>query len=239
QNARKHKALIAVVGYTNVGKTKLVNYLTNSKLKAKNQLFQTLDNAYKNLNISDSHSIILIDSIGFIQNIPYSLYASFKISLEAIKNADLIIHVLDVSHSYREKQKTCVLNTLKQIGISNDFIENKIIEVWNKMDKLTEQQTYFLYKNKPKHVLPISAKHGINCDILLEIIKKLTNQIKNVQIVTLEFATKEASQRIHFLTKHFKVVPDSITYSDDGNTTFIKLVENPNNLKKYYETFGN
>uniref|UniRef100_A0A8C9GXB9 GTP-binding protein n=1 Tax=Piliocolobus tephrosceles TaxID=591936 RepID=A0A8C9GXB9_9PRIM len=191
QNARKHKALIAVVGYTNVGKTKLVNYLTNSKLKTKNQLFQTLDNAYKNLKINDSHSIILIDSIGFIKNVPFSLYESFKISLEAIKNADLIIHVLDVSHSYREQHKTYVLNTLKQIGISNDFIENKIIEVWNKIDKLTEQQTYFLYKNKPTHVLPISAKYGINCDTLLKIIKNLTNQIKDVQIMTLKFATKE------------------------------------------------
>ncbi|CRG96186.1 GTP binding protein, putative [Plasmodium gallinaceum] len=236
-NSRKHKALIAIVGYTNVGKTKLINYLTKSNLKAKNLLFQTLDNSYKNLNISECYSTIFIDSIGFIQNIPYSLYESFKLSLEAIKTADIIIHVIDVTHPYKEKHKKCVIDTLSNIGISNEFIKNNVVEVWNKIDKLTDEQILNLYKNKPKSVLPISAKSGTNCDILIKIIQNIVNKIKDVNILTLNFPTKEARNRINYLMKNFKVIPNSISYSDDGNTTFIKLVENPQNLKKYHEKF--
>ncbi|CXI45139.1 GTP-binding protein, putative [Plasmodium berghei] len=236
-NSRKHKALIAIVGYTNVGKTKLINCLTNSNLKAKNLLFQTLDNSYKSLNIANSHSTIFIDSVGFIQNVPYSLYESFMISLEAIKKADIIIHVIDVTHPYKDEQKKCVLDTLVKIGITNEFIKNNIVEVWNKIDKLSQDQLYNLYKNKPVNVLPISSKHGTNCDVLINIIQNLANKIKNVQVLTLSFSTSQAKERIDFLMKKFKVVPGSISYSSDGNTTYIKLVENPNNLKKYYEKF--
>ncbi|KEG02071.1 GTP-binding protein, putative [Plasmodium vinckei vinckei] len=237
-NSRKHKALIAIVGYTNVGKTKLINCLTNSNLKAKNLLFQTLDNSYKSLNIANSHSTIFIDSVGFIQNVPHSLYESFMISLEAIKNADIIIHVIDVTHPYKNEQKKCVLDTLVKIGIPNEFIKNNIVEVWNKIDKLSQDQLYNLYKTKPVNVLPISSKHGTNCDVLINIIQNLANKIKNVQVLTLSFPTSQAKERIDFLMKKFKVVPGSISYSSDGNTTYIKLVENPNNLKKYYEKFG-
>lgn len=236
-NSRKHKAIIAIVGYTNVGKTKLINYLTKSNLKARNLLFQTLDNAYKNLNISTCYSTIFVDSIGFIQNIPYSLYESFKISLEAIKTADVIIHVIDVSHPYKDKHKKCVLETLNKIGISDEFIKNNVIEVWNKIDKLTDNELYTLCKNKPKNALPISAKYGTNCNYLIQIIEHLINQIKDVHILNLQFPTSEAKERINFLMKNYKVVPHSISYSDDGNTTFIKLVENKSNLKKYYEKF--
>ncbi|SOV15481.1 GTP-binding protein, putative [Plasmodium sp. gorilla clade G2] len=238
-NSRKHKALIAIVGYTNVGKTKLINYLTKSNLKARNLLFQTLDNAYKNLNISTCYSTIFVDSIGFIQNIPYSLYESFKISLEAIKTADVIIHVIDVSHPYKDNHKKCVLETLNKIGISDEFIKNNVIEVWNKIDKLTDNELYTLCKNKPKNALPISAKYGTNCNYLIQIIEHLINQIKDVHILNLQFPTSEAKDRIDFLIKNYKVVPHSISYSDDGNTTFIKLVENKSNLKKYYEKFEN
>ncbi|SBT77016.1 GTP-binding protein, putative [Plasmodium ovale] len=238
-SARKHKALIAVVGYTNVGKTQLINYLTKSNLKSRNILFQTLDNTYKNLNISNSFSTIFIDSIGFIQDVPYSLYESFKISLDAIKNSDIVIHIIDISHPYKDKHKKCVIDTLKKIGISDEFIKNNIIEVWNKIDKLKEKQLYQLYKDKPKNVLPISAKYGINCDALIHIIKNLTNHIKNVQVLTLIFPTKEAKERISYLTKNFKVIPDSISYSTDGNTTFIRVVDNPSNLKRYYTEFEN
>lgn len=109
--------------------------------------------------------------------------------------------------------------------------------MWNKIDKLSQDQLYNLYKNKPVNVLPISSKHGTNCDVLINIIQNLANKIKNVQVLTLSFSTSQAKERIDFLMKKFKVVPGSISYSSDGNTTYIKLVENPNNLKKYYEKF--
>ncbi|GAW80906.1 hypothetical protein, conserved [Plasmodium gonderi] len=237
-SSRKHKALIAVVGYTNVGKTKLINYLTKSKLKAKNILFQTLDSSFKSMNISDGHPSIFIDSIGFIQNIPFSLYESFKISLESIKNADMLVHVIDVCHPYMEQHKKCVLDTLSKIGFSNEFLQNNMIEVWNKIDKLSDQQVFSLYKNKPINALPISAKVGTNCDILVNIIQDRIKKLKDVRVLTLQFLTKEAHERIPYLRKNFNVVPNSISYSSDGNTTFIKLVENPRNLQKYYETFG-
>lgn len=236
-SARKHKALIAVVGYTNVGKTKLINYLTNSNLKARNLLFQTLDNAYRSVKISDGHSSIFIDSIGFIQNIPFSLYESFKVTLEAIKNADIFIHVVDVCHPYREQHKNCVIDTLQKIGIPSDFLKYNMIEVWNKVDKLPDDEILNLYKTKPKNVLPISAKVGTNCDVLIKIIQTMINRIKDVQVLTLQFSAMEAKERIPYLVKNFKVVPNSISYSSDGSTTFIKLVENPRNLRKYYERF--
>ncbi|KJP85029.1 GTP-binding protein HflX [Plasmodium fragile] len=236
-SARKHKALIAVVGYTNVGKTKLINYLTNSNLKARNLLFQTLDNAFKSAKIWDGHSSIFVDSIGFIQNIPFSLYESFKVTLEAIKNADVLIHVIDVCHPYREQHKKCVIDTLLKIGTPSDFLKCNMIEVWNKVDKLGDEELLNLYKTKPKNVLPISARVGTNCDVLIKIIQTMINRIKDVQVLTLQFPAIEAQERIAYLMKNFKVVPNSISYSSDGNTTFIKLVENHRNLKKYYERF--
>ncbi|EUD65592.1 hypothetical protein C922_04098 [Plasmodium inui San Antonio 1] len=238
RSARKHKALIAVVGYTNVGKTKLINYLTKSNLKARNLLFQTLDNAFKSVKISDGHSSIFIDSIGFIQNIPFSLYESFKVTLEAIKNADILIHVIDVCHPYREQHKKCVIDTLQKIGIPSDFLKCNMIEVWNKVDKLADEELLHLYKTKPKNVLPISAKVGTNCDVLIKIIQTMINRIRDVQVLTLQFPTMEAQERMPYLVKNFKVVPNSISYSSDGNTTFIKLVENPRNLSKYYHRFN-
>ncbi|GAB66412.1 GTP binding protein [Plasmodium cynomolgi strain B] len=207
-SARKHKALIAVVGYTNVGKTKLINYLTKSNLKARNLFFQTLDNAFK------------------------------SVTLEAIKNADVLIHVIDVCHPYREQHKKCVIDTLHKIGIPSDFLKYNMIEVWNKVDKLADEELLNLYKTKPKNVLPISAKVGTNCDVLIKILQTMINRIKDVQVLTLQFSTMEAQERLAYLLKNFKVVPNSISYSNDGNTTFIKLVENPRNLSKYYERFG-
>lgn len=235
--ARMHKALIAVVGYTNVGKTRLINYLTKSTLKTKNVLFQTLDNSYKNLHIANSYSTILVDSIGFIQNIPYSLLEAFQITLDPIKNADIIIHVIDITHPCWQQHKKCVLDTLQNIGISSQVLNNNVIEVWNKIDKLSEKEMIQVLEKKPTTALPISAYRGTNCDILTQIIQHLINKIKNVQVVTLQFETKEAQERIQFLTKHFKVVPNSITYSKDGNVTSIQVVENAQNLKKYYERF--
>lgn len=235
--SRTHKALIAVVGYTNVGKTRLINYLTKSTLKTKNVLFQTLDNSYKKMHMANSYSTILVDSIGFIQNIPYSLLEAFQITLDPIKNADIIIHVIDITHPCWQQHKKCVLDTLQNIGISSQVLNNNVIEVWNKIDKLSEKEMIQVLEKKPTNALPISAYRGTNCDALTQIIQHLINKIKNVQVVTLRFETKEAHERIQFLSKHFKVVPNSITYSDDGNVTSIQVVENAQNLKKYYETF--
>lgn len=235
--SRIHKALIAVVGYTNVGKTRLINYLTKSNLKTKNVLFQTLDNSYKKMHIANSYSTILVDSIGFIQNIPYSLLEAFQLTLDPIKNADIIIHVIDITHPCWQQHKKCVLDTLQNIGISSQVLNNQVIEVWNKIDKLSEKELIHVLKKKPTNALPISAYQGTNCDVLTQIIQHLINKIKNVQVVTLRFETKEAQKRIQFLSKHFKVVPNSITYSDDGSVTSIQVVENAQNLKKYYERF--
>ena len=137
--------IISLVGYTNVGKSSLFNLLTKENIYVKNQLFATLDTTMRKVKVEDSSKceFILSDTVGFISNLPTELVVSFKSTLEEICYSNYIVHVIDISNPEWETQKKIVNKTLLDI-LKNDYSKNKIVEVWNKSDKLNKNEINFL-----------------------------------------------------------------------------------------------
>ena len=173
--------VISLVGYTNVGKSNLFNYLAKENIFVKNQLFATLDTTMRKVNLISGLYIILSDTVGFISDLPTQLITSFKTTLEEINFSNYIIHVIDISNPDWESQKKIVLNTLKEI-LKDNYKDEKIIEVWNKCDLLNEEKKNY-YKNlikRKKDAVLISSKNRIGKRELLKIILKKIKKNKKI-----------------------------------------------------------
>ena len=173
--------VISLVGYTNVGKSALFNYLAKENIFVKNQLFATLDTTMRKVNLISELYIILSDTVGFISDLPTQLITSFKTTLEEINFSNYIIHVIDISNPDWESQKKIVLNTLKDI-LKDNYNDEKIIEVWNKCDLLNEEKKNY-YKNlikRKKYAVLISSKNRIGKRELLKIILKKIKKNKKI-----------------------------------------------------------
>ena len=141
QREKRRKAphpVVALVGYTNAGKSTLFNRLSNSEVVARDQLFATLDPTMRALDLPSGQRVILSDTVGFISDLPTQLVAAFRATLEEVEEADLILHVRDSSHEDAEAQRDDVIDVLSQLGIDADD-ERPVIEVMNKVDLLTEE----------------------------------------------------------------------------------------------------
>jgi GTPase len=158
---------VALVGYTNAGKSTLLNSLTKSDVYVANKLFATLDPTTKRLELSGGHAILISDTVGFIQKLPTQLIAAFHATLEEISEADLLVHIVDISHIDAIAQWRSVISTLKEIG-ANDI---PMLTVLNKADLLMNDDSH--YKNVPefRDAIVISAKTGENLANLLNLIK--------------------------------------------------------------------
>jgi GTP-binding protein HflX len=136
--ARVPYPVVALVGYTNAGKSTLFNALTQSRVLAKDLLFATLDPSMRQLTLPHGRRIILSDTVGFISDLPTSLIAAFRATLEEVIAADIILHVRDVSHEESESQAADVAKVLDELGI-DEARRARIIEVWNKADLLSAE----------------------------------------------------------------------------------------------------
>ncbi len=157
---------VSLVGYTNAGKSTLLNTLTNSDIYAKDQLFATLDPTTRQLDLPDKQQAILTDTVGFIQRLPHQLVAAFQSTLEEVVEADVLLHVIDVSHELYKEQSNAVYHVLEQIGAK----DKTIITVYNKIDKLPEDSALPARLAQEENSVCISAKAGLNLDKLLEMI---------------------------------------------------------------------
>jgi len=167
---KRGKALfsIALVGYTNAGKSTLLNALTDAGQVVQDSLFTTLDPLSKNIRLSNGENAVISDTVGFLHNLPHHLIEAFKATLEEAAEADLLIHVLDVSHPRVYEHSQAVFVVLKQLAADN----KNIITALNKIDLLDDQA--WLAKLKKDFINPvaISAKSGDNLDALLKTIEK-------------------------------------------------------------------
>ena len=161
--------VVALVGYTNAGKSTLFNRMTGADVLAKDMLFATLDPTMRAISLPDGQKVILSDTVGFISDLPTQLVAAFRATLEEVLSADLIIHVRDIAHPQTEEQAEDVHTILAELGVSKDIPQ---IEVWNKIDKLSEDVRAALGERAARdpEVLMTSALDGSGLDALYALI---------------------------------------------------------------------
>ncbi|MGI9508991.1 MAG: GTPase HflX [Geminicoccaceae bacterium] len=132
--------VIALVGYTNAGKSTLFNRLTGADVKAKDQLFATLDPTMRQMTLPSGRPAILSDTVGFVADLPTDLVAAFRATLEEVRTADLVIHVRDIAHPETEAQQHDVIAVLRDLGMDHLTDEGRLLEFWNKQDLLPDDE---------------------------------------------------------------------------------------------------
>lgn len=169
--------VIALVGYTNAGKSTLLNTLTGAGVLAEDKLFATLDTTTRAVETESGAKYLFTDTVGFIQKLPHNLIKAFKATLEEAKFADILIHVVDASNTKRSEQMNIVYKTLRELGAE----EKPVITVYNKIDKDGVEKP-LLKDNMALETISISAKNNLNINTLLEkteeIIKSFKKSIK-------------------------------------------------------------
>lgn len=158
---------VSLVGYTNAGKSTLLNTLTNSDIYAKDQLFATLDPTTRQLTLPNKQEIIITDTVGFIQRLPHQLIAAFRSTLEVVTEADLLVHVIDVSHELYKEQAAAVHEVLKEIGAET----KPVITVYNKIDKLPPDSKLADRLALEEDTVCISAAKKLNLETLQHMIE--------------------------------------------------------------------
>ena len=173
--ARRKKNQIpvaAIVGYTNAGKSTLLNHLTDAEVLEEDKLFATLDPTTRILELSGKQQVLLTDTVGFIRKLPHNLIEAFKSTLEEAKYADYILHVVDAANPQRDKQMHITYETLDELGVK----DKTIITLFNKQDLRTDSEP--LSDFRADYTLNISAGHGEGLDEVKELLEKILRENK-------------------------------------------------------------
>src|SRR5690242_2831187 len=188
---RRHKAsvpTVALVGYTNAGKTTLFNVLTHADAVASNALFVTLDPLVRQVRLPDSRELLVSDTVGFIDRLPHALVAAFRATLEEVADADLVLHVIDASAPDRDRRMDAVRRVLEEVGA----LDVPMVEVYNKCDALTPDERRRLQEQEPSELL-ISALANEGIDDLIETMA--SRLALDVVRMTLTFNPADAADR--------------------------------------------
>ncbi len=183
QRQRRQKneiPVVAIVGYTNAGKSTLLNAITGADIPANNRLFDTLDTTTRLLTVSDTLDVVISDTVGFIRKLPHQLVEAFKATLEELEYADLLLHVIDVSNPGWEAQAAIVDDLIRELGAD----EIPCLRVYNKCD------VAFAFQRKEENAVALSAKTGEGVDVLLAAIDKMLD--KGTKRVTLHLPYDKA-----------------------------------------------
>ncbi|MEG1743354.1 MAG: GTPase, partial [Clostridia bacterium] len=211
---------VAIVGYTNAGKSTLLNYLTGAGILVEDKLFATLDPTTRRLTLSDGKEILLTDTVGFIDRLPTHLVKAFKSTLEELKYADIIINLTDSSECDSEKcRKHAVTETLiRELGAA----DKPILEVYNKSD--LERDSILV----PQDAIKISAKSGAGVDIMLQKLTDIVNDGKKKVKLFFNHENNGELSKIHTVATVLNT-----EYNENGTLVYIECEEkvlNTNNL---------
>jgi len=196
--------VVALVGYTNAGKSTLFNRLTRSEVVAEDMLFATLDPTMRRLPLPSGRQAILSDTVGFVSDLPTHLVAAFRATLEEVTEADLIVHVRDVHHPESEAQRGDVHAVLADLGLG-DAVEHRMVEALNKIDLIEPERRAMLRNQAQRNhdVVPISAVTGEGCDRLIDVLDSRVDSDR--QLVHLEIPVSDGAA-LAWLYQHGEVV---------------------------------
>jgi len=221
---RKDFIRISIVGYTNAGKSTLFNVLTRAGVFAEDKLFATLDSTTRSFSPGKNQKILLSDTVGFIRKLPPHLVASFKSTLKEVRDADIILHMVDISHPYFEDHIQVVEQTLKELGSDKKYQ----IKIFNKIDLVEDISKISYVGNKYKNSVIISAERGINISSLKNLINQTIEESFVEEKIDLDLTDSKTAAKIHSLAEVL-----STKYDDkEIHITFRTNRENADKIKK-------
>lgn len=197
--------VVSIVGYTNAGKSTLLNHLTNANVLEEDKLFATLDPTTRNLTMESGQQILLTDTVGFIRKLPHHLIEAFRSTLEEAKYADIILHVVDSSNPDAYTQMHIVYKTLKDLGVQDKVI----ITAFNKQDRVEEDNIIKDFHSD--YTIKISAKTGKGINELLKLIEKVLNERK---VLIEKLFTYNEAGKIQTIRKYGQLLLEE--YQQDG-----------------------
>ena len=224
-HGRKDFIKISLVGYTNAGKSTLFNLLTKADVFAEDKLFATLDSTTRALELGKNQKLLISDTVGFIRKLPPHLVASFKSTLNEVREADIILQVIDFSHPYYEDHIQVVGETLKELNC-----ESKTqLKIFNKIDVVSDRGKIDFIRNKYENAIIISAQRGINITGLKDKLVELAEETFVEEDIDLEITNSKAAALIHSLAEVLKKKYDEnyihITYrTNKENSEKIKKI---------------
>ncbi|WP_455372237.1 GTPase HflX [Limibacillus halophilus] len=224
--------VVALVGYTNAGKSTLFNRLTASHVFAKDLLFATLDPTLRQLKLPSGRMVILSDTVGFISDLPTDLVAAFRATLEEVIEADLILHVRDVAEPDTELQKREVISVMKDLGLE-EKLEEGVLEVLNKIDLLPEAAAEVLLNQaeRDEKRVACSALTGQGSDALLSVIDAFLSKERELVELDVQLSDGEA---LAWLYRRGEVV----RREDEALTAHLAVRLAPDDLARFEQRFG-
>jgi len=187
---RRDQFRVALVGYTNAGKSTLMNALSNANVFVQDQLFATLDTTIRAVQLDDSHTILLSDTVGFVRKLPHHLVATFRSTLKEVVEADLILVILDASSGHLEEQEQTIAEVLKDLGAQN---QRKIV-VLNKIDLVNNDKTLAALKQRYPHSVMISARQHLRLDQLMRRIRGIMEE--DYHVIDIEIPYRQGRELV-------------------------------------------
>ncbi len=224
--------VVALVGYTNAGKSTLFNRITGANVAAEDKLFATLDPTLRGVRLPSGRRVILSDTVGFISELPTSLVAAFRATLEEVREADVIVHVRDASHRDSEEQRNDVHAVLGELGLGA-AVDDGLIEAANKIDLMSgdERQRLANLSERDPRLVPLSAVTGEGCDALLEVLDARLSLGRRILDYSIDLGDGAA---IAWLYDHGEV----LSRVDDGGRANLRVGLDPANAARFERRYA-